>query len=137
MSNQQYDAIIIGGGSNGLIAAAYLAKAGQKVLVLEQREIPGGIAAREEFAPGFKTDLGQEKIFAQRMQAHSLLDTVRDDAIPAQTYFFGFFHMSWKYPFCKIINQQFRHIIILYIFLVTAYIDRRTALYQFVHTKNQ
>jgi phytoene dehydrogenase-like protein len=59
MSNQ-YDAVIIGGGSNGLITAAYLAKAGQKVLVLEQRETPGGTAAREEFAPGFKTDLGQD-----------------------------------------------------------------------------
>ena len=58
MSNQ-YDAVVIGGGSNGLVAAAYLAKAGQKTLVLEQREVPGGVGAREEFAPGFKSDLGQ------------------------------------------------------------------------------
>jgi phytoene dehydrogenase-like protein len=52
MSN--YDAIIIGAGHNGLVTAAYLAKAGRKVLVLERREIVGGIAATEEIFPGFK-----------------------------------------------------------------------------------
>jgi phytoene dehydrogenase-like protein len=49
-----YDAIIIGAGHNGLVTAAYLAKAGKKVLVLERRAIPGGIAATEEIFPGFK-----------------------------------------------------------------------------------
>ncbi|MGZ8499174.1 MAG: phytoene desaturase family protein [Candidatus Binatia bacterium] len=52
MSN--YDAIIIGAGHNGLVTAAYLAKAGRKVLVLERREVIGGIAATEEIFPGFK-----------------------------------------------------------------------------------
>ena len=51
---QNYDAIIIGGGHNGLTAAAYLAKAGRKVLVLERRYILGGAAASEEIYPGFK-----------------------------------------------------------------------------------
>ncbi len=51
---QTYDAIIIGGGHNGLVTAAYLAKAGKKVLVLEQRPVLGGIAATEEIYPGFK-----------------------------------------------------------------------------------
>ena len=49
-----YDAIIIGGGHNGLVAAAYLARAGRSVLALERREIVGGCAVTEELWPGFK-----------------------------------------------------------------------------------
>ncbi|MET0500491.1 MAG: NAD(P)/FAD-dependent oxidoreductase, partial [Candidatus Binatia bacterium] len=49
-----YDAIIIGAGHNGLVTAAYLAKAGKKVLVLERCPIVGGIAVTEEILPGFK-----------------------------------------------------------------------------------
>ncbi|MCA9972484.1 MAG: NAD(P)/FAD-dependent oxidoreductase, partial [Anaerolineales bacterium] len=51
---QRYDAIIIGGGHNGLITAAYLAKAGKKVLVLEKRYLVGGASVTEELYPGFK-----------------------------------------------------------------------------------
>jgi phytoene dehydrogenase-like protein len=50
----KYDAIIIGAGHNGLTAAAYLAKAGRKVLVLERRHLVGGAAVTEEIFPGFK-----------------------------------------------------------------------------------
>jgi phytoene dehydrogenase-like protein len=49
-----YDAIVIGGGHNGLTAAAYLGKAGKKVLVLERRHVLGGAAVTEEVYPGFK-----------------------------------------------------------------------------------
>ena len=49
----RYDAIVIGGGHNGLTAAAYLARAGRKVLVLERRHIVGGAAVTEEVFPGF------------------------------------------------------------------------------------
>lgn len=49
-----YDAIVVGGGHNGLTAAAYLARAGKSVLVLERRAIVGGASATEEFAPGFR-----------------------------------------------------------------------------------
>src|SRR5829696_7051044 len=49
-----YDVIIIGGGHNGLINAAYLARAGRKVLVLERRHVLGGAAVTEEIFPGFK-----------------------------------------------------------------------------------
>ncbi|MBX9678573.1 MAG: NAD(P)/FAD-dependent oxidoreductase [Gemmataceae bacterium] len=49
-----YDAIIIGGGHNGLVTACYLAKAKWKVLVLERRHIVGGCAVTEETFPGFK-----------------------------------------------------------------------------------
>ena len=51
---QRYDAIIIGGGHNGLVHAAYLAKAGKKVVVLERRHVLGGAAVTEEVFPGFK-----------------------------------------------------------------------------------
>src|SRR5574339_581437 len=51
------DALIIGGGHNGLTAAFYLAKGGLKPLVLEQRPLVGGAAVTEAFAPGFRTPL--------------------------------------------------------------------------------
>ena len=50
----KYDAIVIGAGHNGLTAAAYLARAGRKVLVLERRERVGGAAMTEEVFPGFR-----------------------------------------------------------------------------------
>ncbi|HEY7290471.1 MAG TPA: NAD(P)/FAD-dependent oxidoreductase [Vicinamibacterales bacterium] len=50
----KFDAIVIGGGHNGLTAAAYLARAGRKVLVLERRHVLGGAAVTEEVFPGFR-----------------------------------------------------------------------------------
>lgn len=54
---KSYDAIIIGAGHNGLVCANYLAKAGQKVLVLERRDVVGGAAVTEEIAPGFRASI--------------------------------------------------------------------------------
>src|SRR5579871_284999 len=65
----KYDAVIVGGGHNGLVTAAYLARAGRKVLVLERRELVGGCAVTEEIWTGYRvstaaylTSLLQERI---------------------------------------------------------------------------
>ena len=52
-----YDTVIIGGGHNGLTTAAYLARAGQRVCVLERRSIVGGAAVTEEFHPGYRNSV--------------------------------------------------------------------------------
>jgi phytoene dehydrogenase-like protein len=51
---KKHDVVIIGGGHNGLVCAAYLARAGRRVLVLERRERVGGAAMSEEVFPGFR-----------------------------------------------------------------------------------
>lgn len=56
-SSTQSDALIIGGGHNGLVCAAYLAAAGLKVTVLERRGVVGGAAVTEEFHPGFRNSV--------------------------------------------------------------------------------
>jgi len=53
----RYDSIIIGAGHNGLVCATYLARAGQRVLVLESAGTVGGLAANREFHPGFKASI--------------------------------------------------------------------------------
>ncbi|XP_053306163.1 pyridine nucleotide-disulfide oxidoreductase domain-containing protein 2 [Spea bombifrons] len=50
----KYDAVIIGGGHNGLVAAAYLQRSGVNTVVLERRQVVGGAAVTEEIIPGFK-----------------------------------------------------------------------------------
>ena len=55
---QHYDAILVGAGHNGLVTAAYLARSGKKVLVLERRSMIGGVAATEEIFPAFKCSTG-------------------------------------------------------------------------------
>src|SRR5450631_4224419 len=53
-ASANYDAVIVGGGHNGLVCACYLATAGLKVAVFERRGIVGGAAVTEEFHPGFR-----------------------------------------------------------------------------------
>ena len=52
--HKRYDCIVIGGGHNGLVTAAYLAKAGKTVCVLERRHVLGGCSTTEELWPGYK-----------------------------------------------------------------------------------
>lgn len=77
MSAEAYDALIIGGGHNGLVCAAYLAGAGLKVAVLERRDVVGGAAVTEEFHPGFRNSVASYTV--------SLLNpkVIRDLDLPA------------------------------------------------------
>src|SRR5438874_6288769 len=55
--NKRFDCIVIGGGHNGLVAAAYLARGGKRVCVLERRHVLGGCSVTEELWPGFKVSI--------------------------------------------------------------------------------
>ncbi len=87
-----YDTIIIGAGHNGLVAAAYLAKQGKKVLVLERRAIVGGSVVTESFGDDFKADsiyaggtLRPDIIKDLKLASHGLtVDTVRKPFISLQ-----------------------------------------------------
>jgi phytoene dehydrogenase-like protein len=57
MSTRRYEVIVIGGGHNGLVAAAYLARAGRSVLVVERRELVGGPCVTEEVWPGYRVSV--------------------------------------------------------------------------------
>jgi phytoene dehydrogenase-like protein len=58
MATETYDAILVGGGHNGLVAGFYLARAGLRTLILERRPFVGGACNTEEFAPGFRASTG-------------------------------------------------------------------------------
>ena len=62
MARRFYDAVLIGGGHNGLTCAFYLAKAGYKVCVLERRGVVGGAAITEEFHPGFRNSVASYSV---------------------------------------------------------------------------
>src|SRR5215831_3528183 len=64
-----HDAIVVGAGHNGLVAAFYLARAGLRTLVLERREIVGGACVTEEFAPGYRASPGAYVLSALRPAA--------------------------------------------------------------------
>ncbi len=91
--NDAYDTIVIGAGHNGLVTAAYLARAGQRVLVLERSERVGGAVATEDVFPGFKFDTGSHRIerfhpsvvLDLRLAAHGLEIVASDPSVFAPT----------------------------------------------------
>ena len=75
--SQHYDAVVIGGGHNGLVHAAYLARAGRKVLVLERRHVLGGAAVTEEVFPGFRFSVASYVVSLLRPEIIRELDLPR------------------------------------------------------------
>jgi phytoene dehydrogenase-like protein len=75
--NSTYDVVVIGGGHNGLVSAAYLARAGKRVLVCERRHVLGGAAVTEEVFPGFKFSVASYVVSLLRPEIIRELDLPR------------------------------------------------------------
>jgi phytoene dehydrogenase-like protein len=109
-SSARYDVIVVGGGHNGLVAAAYLGRAGLKTLVVESAPRLGGPAATVEFMPGYSTTITnspgslEPKIIADlELEAYGL-KFVRPDPTLVQPLANGSLYVGWRDPARN--NQQ-------------------------------
>ncbi|KAM6089986.1 pyridine nucleotide-disulfide oxidoreductase domain-containing protein 2 isoform 2-T2 [Theristicus caerulescens] len=87
---REYDAVVIGAGHNGLVAAAYLQRAGVRTAVLEKRHVLGGAAVTEEIVPGFKFSRASYLLSLLRPQIYSELELQRHGlrVLPRDPYSF-------------------------------------------------
>ena len=84
MSENEYDAIVVGGGHNGLVNGAYLAKAGLRTLILERRHLVGGAAITEELYPGFHFTTFSYALSLLRPDIVQELDLVEHGFLPIE-----------------------------------------------------
>ncbi|HEX2766749.1 MAG TPA: NAD(P)/FAD-dependent oxidoreductase [Candidatus Limnocylindria bacterium] len=84
MTDDRYDAIVIGGGHNGLVNGAYLARAGLRTLILERRHLVGGAAITEELQPGFKFTTFSYALSLLRPQIIHELELPKHGFLPLQ-----------------------------------------------------
>lgn len=82
MTSEPYDAIVVGGGHNGLVNGAYLARGGLRTLIIEQREVVGGAAITEELRPGFWFTTFSYALSLLRPQIIQELDLTRHGFMP-------------------------------------------------------
>jgi phytoene dehydrogenase-like protein len=98
----RYDAIIVGGGHNGLVAAFYLAQAGKSVLVLERRHVVGGPAATVEYFPGYRSAITnspgslEPKIVADMRLEQMGLRWIKPDPAVVMPFPDGRFFVGWR-----------------------------------------
>ncbi|XP_064519115.1 pyridine nucleotide-disulfide oxidoreductase domain-containing protein 2 isoform X7 [Pseudopipra pipra] len=87
---REYDAVVIGAGHNGLVAAAYLQQAGVRTAVLEKRHVLGGAAVTEEIVPGFKFSRASYLLSLLRPQIYAELELQRHGlrVLPRDPYSF-------------------------------------------------
>src|SRR5690242_9098494 len=76
-TRSRYDCVVVGGGHNGLVCAAYLARSGRSVLVLEAAQEVGGAAVTREFAPGFRASACAHLLYS--MSPAMMLDLALED----------------------------------------------------------
>ncbi len=89
--SHKYDVAVIGGGPNGLVVAAYLAKSGRKVIVLEKKSFTGGMAVTEEFFPGFRASsiADESDSFSRRIVSDLNLKRFGLEVLPTEPLVFA------------------------------------------------